>query len=347
MVRLFGQEWTREELRRRIGHVGQVAGIQAFIAADGPARGTRIFQVRTGAGLVYDVIADRALDIGLATFRGIPLAWISPVGFVHPAFCELHEFGWLRYFSGGLLTTCGLDQFGSPCTDEGERLGLHGRITGIPGDKLSYGEYWVSENCELRIQGEVRQARVFGENLRLLREIRSHIGENWIEITDIVMNEGFTMWPHMILYHFNFGFPLISEDSVLQLASREVTPRDEHAAAGLALWQRFSPPTAGFREEVYRHRVETDEEGWATIRILNPTLSVGVALKFNVAQLPFVFQWKMMGEGMYVLGLEPANCGVIEGRARARELGDLPHLQPGESRLYKLRVEAFEYDMDG
>ena len=343
MVTLFGQEWTQEELQRHIGQIAQVAGIRAVIAADGLERGSRIFQIRTGAGLAYEVLADRALDIGLATFRDLPLAWISPVGFVHPAFCALHEFEWLRYFSGGLLTTCGLDQFGSPCIDQGERLGLHGRVTGIPADRLSYEEYWINENYELRVRGEIRQARVFGENLKLLRHIRSQMGANWIEIVDTVTNEGFTRWPHMILYHFNFGFPLIAEDSVLELPSREVIPRDDQSAAGLAMWQRFSPPTPNFREEVFRHHVEVNEEGWTTIRILNPTLRLGVSLTFVAKLLPFVFQWKMMGEGIYVLGLEPANCGVIEGRARARELDDLPYLQPGESRTYTLRLEAFEH----
>lgn len=45
-----------------------------------------------------------------------------------------------------------------------------------------------------------------------------------------------------------------------------------------------------------------------------------------------------MGEGLYVVGLEPANCHV-EGRCAEREMGTLQILQPGEVRLYHLEIE--------
>lgn len=64
---------------------------------------------------------------------------------------------------------------------------------------------------------------------------------------------------------------------------------------------------------------------------------------YNAVGLSFdhLFQWKQMGQGAYVPGIEPANSSTIEGRASARERGDLPLLQPGEDRVYSLtfRVE--------
>jgi hypothetical protein len=50
----------------------------------------------------------------------------------------------------------------------------------------------------------------------------------------------------------------------------------------------------------------------------------------------------MMGEGAYVLGIEPANCGGILGRAAARESGDLPFLAPGQSASYEMTLEVIE-----
>ena len=47
----------------------------------------------------------------------------------------------------------------------------------------------------------------------------------------------------------------------------------------------------------------------------------------------------MMGEGAYVIGVEPANCNGLGGRAATRELGQLPQLEPGESRSYHIDVE--------
>jgi hypothetical protein len=50
-------------------------------------------------------------------------------------------------------------------------------------------------------------------------------------------------------------------------------------------------------------------------------------------------EWKTMGEGAYVFGVEPANCNGLGGRAATREQGQLSMLAPGESRRYCIDVE--------
>ena len=45
----------------------------------------------------------------------------------------------------------------------------------------------------------------------------------------------------------------------------------------------------------------------------------------------------MMAEGLYVLGVEPANCHV-EGRVKERERGTLQVLAPGENRIYHMEI---------
>jgi hypothetical protein len=114
MAQLFGRERTREALLARIGDLSQVAGVQVVEYADGNARGVRAAQVRTGGGLEFAVLLDRGMDIGPASYRGMPLAWISPAGFAHPAHFEPEGLGWLRTFGGGLLTGCGLTYLGAP-----------------------------------------------------------------------------------------------------------------------------------------------------------------------------------------------------------------------------------------
>ncbi len=47
----------------------------------------------------------------------------------------------------------------------------------------------------------------------------------------------------------------------------------------------------------------------------------------------------MLGPGMYVTGLEPANCGLA-GRAAEREAGTLPMLEPGEARRFGISVRV-------
>ncbi|NOZ71793.1 MAG: DUF4432 family protein, partial [Chloroflexi bacterium] len=123
---------SRQELLKHVGHMDQVAGIKQLEAAEGLARGSRILQVWTGSGLTFDVLADRGLDISTCRYKGIPLAWASPVGEVHPAYYEPEGLGWLRSFAGGMLVTCGLDQWGPPNHDQGQEFGLHGRVSNIP-----------------------------------------------------------------------------------------------------------------------------------------------------------------------------------------------------------------------
>jgi hypothetical protein len=320
----------------------QVAGIKLFEAADGLGRGCRILQVWTGSGLDFTVTADRALDISACRFKGIPLAWASSVGVVHPAHYEPEGLGWLRSFPGGLLATCGLDQFGAPSSDAGEALGLHGRVSNLPARCVGYRTYWTEDDYELEITGEVRQTRVFGENLVLRRRISTQLGSSRIRIADVVTNEGFSPQPHMILYHFNLGFPLVSEDARLHLDAEQTIPRDEDAAAGLTDWSRFHPPTARYREQVFRHVPTADEGGQVQVELENPTLGIGLRWSYDRTSLPHLFQWKMMGQGTYVLGIEPANSSGVEGRAIARQRGDLPHLEPGEARRYTLEVEVID-----
>lgn len=337
-----GKRWTREYVSRRVGAMAQIASIRPVEAADGPGRGSRIFQVRTGTGLCFDVMADRGLDLGQFYYKGNSLAWIAPGGESHPAFYEPEGLGWLRTFQGGLCVTCGLDQFGAPGSDGGEPLGLHGRASHLPARAVNCRTEWEGEAYVLEISGELRQARLFGENLVLRRRIRTHLGSNRIRLEDRVTNEGFTPWPHMMLYHFNLGFPLVSEGARLHLPAVMTFPRDKEAAAGLRTWSEITAPVPGFREQVFRHQVEPGSDGWACVEVHNPEVGLAFRLRYRPAELPHLFQWKQLGEGAYVLGIEPANSAAIEGRPVARERGDLEMLAPGESRSYTLDVEVAE-----
>ena len=111
MVTLFGRTLTRREIAERSGALSQFAGVRLMTLGDGLERGIRMLEFRTGSGLRFTVLIDRALDIADCDFKGQAIGWHSPSGFRHPG---LHEYegegglAWLRSFSG-LLVTCGLD----------------------------------------------------------------------------------------------------------------------------------------------------------------------------------------------------------------------------------------------
>jgi hypothetical protein len=340
MINLFNREWSKAELLSRVGQMEQLAGIRLLEAGDGKARGCRMLDVWTGSGLRFRVNAERALDISACDFKGLPLAWRSPAGDVHPAFYEPQGLGWLRSFAGGLLATCGLDQFGSPSEQGGEEFGLHGRISNLPASQVNHRAFWDGDDYILEISGEIRQAALFRENLVLRRRITTALGSKRLRIEDVVTNEGFQPAPHMLLYHFNMGFPLVSEHTRLQLQAEETLPRDASAQAGLADWSNFQPPTPGYQEQVFIHRPAAAQNGLVTVELHNPKMGLGLRWTYKTAELPYLMEWKMMGTGAYVVGVEPANCNGLGGRAATHEAGQLPILAPGESRSYQIEVEV-------
>lgn len=340
---LYGREWSRREIEARVGRIEQIGGVRRLKWAEGAEDGVIHYQVRTGAGLSYYVAPSRGLDISLAEFGGVPLSWQSPNGDVHPAYYDAHGAEWLRTATGGLLMTCGLDYVGAPEVDQGQAYGLHGRAHHLPARHVSSSGNWVDDDYEVRISGDIEQTAIFGENLRLSRSIFSRLGENRLEIDDVVQNVGFSPSPHMILYHFNFGFPLLSEATEITFPSRKVIPRDEGTpVSGFNSWEA---PQAGYQERVYYHvDLESDH---VSARVFNPrfpvsdgdTVALSVTLSWSTKQLPKLIEWKMPGAGTHVLGIEPANC-YVEGRSKEREAGTLLTLQPGESRTYQLSLEV-------
>ena len=343
MTDLYKHKWTRRDLARYVGSIDQVAGIKPFEATDGVERGGRVFEVWTGSGLSFHILADRALDISACQYKGMSLTWRSSVGDAHPAYYDASGSAWLRSFQGGMLVTCGLDTFGKPNRDAEEELGLHGRVSNTPARAVNYSAAWVGDEYRLEVSGEVRQTRVFGENLVMRRHISTALGSNRICIEDVVTNEGFTPHPHMILYHVNIGFPLLNERSRLKFNVRGTKPHNAASRQGVNDWMVFQQPTPGYLEQNFIHIPIPDEKGWAVAELENLELKFALRLSFDTSTLPYMNEWKMMGEGLYVLAIEPINCAADSGRGPAREQKLLPFLEAGESRRYTLEIEVVEY----
>ncbi|MGD0611018.1 MAG: aldose 1-epimerase family protein [Anaerolineales bacterium] len=341
MAYLFNRTWTRSELLNQVGDLSQVAGIKLGEWSDGNERGLRVADARTGSGLGFTVLLDRGMDIGPATYKGLPLAWVSPTGFSHPMYFDPQGLQWLRTFGAGLLTGCGLTSVGAPGEDDGESLGQHGRLSHLPAWHVSIHETWDGDDCSFQVEGEMRQVRVFGENLRLKRRITTGLGSNCITVQDVVENLGTAASPLMLLYHINLGFPLLDETSELLTEPHPVEPRDAAAETGLQEWMHFQKPTPGYAEQVFYHDLPADKNGWASVQLINRSRKLGLCVRFQKATLPNFVQWKMMGQGTYVLGLEPANCRV-GGRSQERARGTLQILQPGEVRKFLVEIEVSE-----
>lgn len=340
---IFGQSLTKRELLQRVGDLSQIADAREGRLSSGRADGMRVIDVKTGSGLAFSVFPSRGMDIGWAGYRGIPLSHISKSGVVKPEFYEKDGRSFLRSFTCGLLTSCGLTQMGTPCEHEGESLGLHGRISNIPAHEVFTEKVWEGDEYKLRIGGKVRESRIFGENMQLDRRIEACLGRSTITIHDTVSNFGFMPAPLMLLYHINLGYPLVSADSEVQISIPvQTTPRDETAVRGLdGLWS-LSDPVHGFQEQVFFHELDSRYEE-CTVTVYNRRLAFGLYLKFPVRDFPHICHWKMMGEGDYVLGIEPCTVPPI-GRARAAGRGILPMLDPLQERHFHLEIGVVEAD---
>lgn len=312
----FNQKLPRNEVLMRIGSISQVAGAQQLVCNEGIGKGTSVIRVRNGGGLDYSIIPDRSMDILDVYYRGVPLAWISKSGLVHPGRVNDKDAGWLRSFGGGMLTTCGLRNVGPAVDDNGEHFGLHGRISSLSAMNVNITEEWVKDEYVIEVSGKVTEANTFGENLVLNRKISVDSRENKIQIHDRIVNEGFRAEPLMLLYHFNWGSPLLAADARLIIDPESTIVRDDNAPSDS--WNEFSDPIHGIDEIVYLHNLRLSQDHMASYELWNPDIGIGVKVSWDQRELPFLTQWKMLGEGEYVLGLEPGNC-FPGGRIKEKE----------------------------
>lgn len=338
MANLFGRKWTRKQLMERMGDVSQIATLRPHTLSDGKAKGVAAIDVSTGSGFRFTVLPDRGLDISAAEYAGRSLCWRSATGDTSPYFYQPEGLEWLYGFFGGLMCSCGLTYFGAPTVDQGKALGLHGRVSNTPAQEVCIESGWDGDEYGLGVRGKVVEASVFGPCLCLTRTLFTFLGQNRLFVHDEVTNIGHDPAPHMMLYHLNFGFPVVDAGARLLAPSLTVTPRDAAAEAGKNSYGVFDVPTAGFKEKVYCHDLAA-AAGKTLAGIVNPALGFGAYVGFNKEQLPHLIEWKMMGKGNYVVGLEPAT-NLVGGRDQERAAGRLRLLAPGETAVYDLELGA-------
>jgi len=287
----------------RLGNLDQIALVTTRGALD----------IHVYGGISLRVHPTRGLDIGAAWYRGIPLAWISPVG----------EGGtdasdWRSAWGGGLVTTCGLDNVGAPS----EGIGLHGTYTFLEARELRAERGEGEAVC----RGTIADPR----GLLVARRIRTRLGEGRIELTDVTRNVANETLEAPVLYHVNVGWPLWDASARVSTDAEDIVPRDEDSAPHP--WSIAPPEPVSEPERVWEHV----GAAWAEVR--NEELGLVLSVDSTLSRM---WQWVDPAPGMYVLGIEPANCSVL-GRAHDREQRRLPVLEPGEERTTSITIRVEE-----
>lgn len=332
------QPAARAALEPYMGSDYQLCGTRHYRLSGGAGNGCRCIDVRTGSGFDYTVVCDRGMDLSLASFRGVNLTFLTAAAETHPAFCDPWENEWLRTFSGGLLTTCGPCHLGPPCEDGGERLGLHGRWSGLPARQVCDATDFPGG--EIAIDGTLHESAVFGPKLRIRRSIRSPFGEARVTVEDTICNLGGDPAPLTVLYHVNLGFPLLCEDAVIRVSSDACVGYDEDSARHLAARGTVLPPDGSHREKNYLHTFAPGANH-AAAWLWNRKLCGGLAvcLRWSPREMPYMTQWMLENRRDYVAALEPANV-PCESRDVLRRQGRLPMLAPGETRRFRLELQV-------
>lgn len=313
-------------MNKYIDHPFQLSGVLEVSLSKGKGKGMALLIVNNGLGLELIFSPDRALDIAKVSLKGENLSYFSPSGFVAPEFYDNKGAGFLKSFTAGFMTTCGLNAVGTPCTDKGEELPLHGTISNTPCENYSYSE----TEEKIVINAQVRDAAIFSHGFLLEREYTVYKTENKVSLKDKITNIGPDKEPLEVLYHCNIGYPLLSEELILDIPAERTDPRNAHAKEGIADCLRMEKPQKDYEEMCYYHTLK-----YGRVSAYNPKIKKRVTMSFKRSELPFFTEWKMMGERDYVLGLEPGNC-LPDGRDVMREKGLLEFIDPGNEKTHHI-----------
>ena len=302
-------------------HPRQVYTLRRVTVDEGKARGTQIIEIDTACGLHVDLLPDSGLDIGQVRYRGVNMSWISKNGPDAPR-CDIpFENEFLKYFPGGLLYTGGLRSAGPGNRDGEEWHPLHGRAHGLSAEQVCARV----DGDVIVVSGVLRETSLFGHVLELRREYRIPVYGAKIELSDRLTNLAHQSEEYQLLYHCNFGWPLVSAEAHVELPeARKTTPRTPFAATGLGRETTFTPPVPGEEERVFFH-----ENMEHRASIVNPAINTRMTITWSDT-LPILSHWRSMASGDYVCGLEPSNTYIM-GRAEERKNGTLPVLKPFES----------------
>ncbi|UCC96653.1 MAG: DUF4432 family protein [Phycisphaerales bacterium] len=321
--------------------------VRKYVLHGGKQEGVEVIEVNNGK-LRFSVVPTRGMSIYQVHMGELRLGWDSPVkGLVHPKYVNLEArqgLGWLEGFNEWMVR-CGLEFFGAPGTDEfidntGAKatmdLTLHGKICNIP---ASVVEVTVEREAPYRIavRGRVEEAALHGPKLELQAQISTTPGAGTFQVSDIVTNRSAVEQEFGILYHANYGPPLMEEGAKFFGPARQVTPINEHAAKDVSSYDVYRAARAGFPEQVYCLRLWADENDRTQVMLRNAAGDNAVSMAFSIKELPFFTLWKnpVADEDGYVTGLEPGT-GFPRNRAIERKFGRVPKLGPHESRSFTI-----------
>jgi len=310
----------------------------------GRQEGVQVIEVNNGA-MSFTIVPTRGFEVWKAQAGNLRLGWDSPAKeIIHPSYIRLTDNGgqgWVAGF-GGLMVRGGLASFGSPVQDGAQQLTLHGHVDYVPASFVSV-RYEAAPVPRLVFRGVVDDVQTFGPQLRLTSEISTEIGSAQFVFDDTITNLSDAPQEMQLLYHTNFGTPILGAGAEFVAPVKQVAPMNPASAAGgLTDWNRYSGPhTAPYTAKVFNMQLYSDAKGETQAMLKSSDGEKGVLMRFNTHGLPYMSLWKneITPKAGYVTGLEPGT-GFPNPRPVERAAGRVPKLQGGASYHVHLAISA-------
>ena len=287
------------QLLKHLGNIDQIAGIRESQLLRGRGEQIHIAEFYNAAGLRFTVVPDRCMDLFDLSYKGVNLSFQSKNGLTSPQAFTPTNGEFAEQWPGGMLVTCGLGNVGGHSSEGGE-FPTHGRISHVPAKNFGTRTYWEGDDYILRAHGEVHQTKMYSRHISIQRTIETELNSKVIKLHDVLTNFEAEDEPYMLLYHFNFGYPLLQADSCVETSKSDRTAGNPISTD----YHHMMAPVDGRGEEMY-YRTNFGDRGVGVL--YNERLELGAYIAFDTKNLPNMLQWKNMKSHDYVLALEPCN----------------------------------------
>jgi hypothetical protein len=316
--------------------------VEQKVLHGGRQEGSKVIEIKSAGGLTISLSPTRGMNLLKVEGFGVRLGWDSPVKeVVNPAFINLESrngAGWLEGFNETMVR-CGYEWTGHPVAADGQIYTLHGKAGNTPASRV---EVEIGEKAphEIRIRGLVRESTFKKGDLQTLTELRYIPGSDVFYIHDRLTNHGDYPHDYQIIYHSNFGKPILEEGAQFIAPVRKISPFNDYAKAGLGAWQSYAAPTRDFDEMVFNIEPLADANGKTLAALVNRSGDQGVAVGFDLRQLPVLTLWKNTDTEKqgYVTGIEPGTSYAYPVTIE-REQGRVKRLPPGATAEFDLSYE--------
>lgn len=268
----------------RINNALQNAYIRRYTLTDGKEAGLRVIEM-VGGDIRVLLNESKALDIMQIWYEGQNMSFVSKNGFT------AREIDFLERFEGGMLYTCGLDSVGGR-----EGFVLHGTHHNTPAKVISL----IEGDDKLEVTALIEESALFGKNLMMKRVITLFTNENRVRVDDTLVNKGTKTEDYCLLYHTNFGYPMLDEGVEIEANYTNICARSEYAKKHLANQPLFDAPIVNDEERCYFLDMA---EGKAAV--INKKLGKKATVTYSIDTLPSFVQWSSPVAGDYALGIEP------------------------------------------